>query len=128
MNYIFYRIYSYYERKKYIPTAMGIYFMTILMFALIFSLVSIMNITADNLLSPQNLEPSSYKFFTFAIISGVLGGNAWYYGRKNKVEKIVQKYSTNPLNRKLKTWMIFAIIPFIFIFTIWLLVNFSKNN
>jgi hypothetical protein len=48
--------------------------MTVLMFALISSLVSIVNITADNLLSPQNLEPNSYKFLTFAIIAGVLGG------------------------------------------------------
>lgn len=74
MDYIFYKIYLYYKKKKYIPVVMGIGFLFVLEVFIFLFLAMFFNFITDQLFSTKYLSRGSIEVFCYSIytISAVL--------------------------------------------------------
>lgn len=115
MDYIFYRIYTYYKKKDHIPVMMGIYFLFVLELTLLFLCGIIFNFSSGGIFSNQFIEKD--KFWTIFIVF-IISMFVWttiHYIKKGKVTSIVKRFDLSSLNQKIKTWQIF-LLPILIIF------------
>lgn len=112
MDYIFYKIYCFYKKKRYIPVTMGIGFLFVLEVCIFFFLIMFFNFSTNQLFSTKHISSNGIKVVCYSIylISTILLIRR--YGFKERRERIIEKRK----NRKdpFKTWQI-ALLPVLFI-------------
>lgn len=116
-DYLFYRFYDVYKRKEgdnsVFSASAAISFIQILIISsIIFSINFITSIAYSiNFIAP-NLQKVDKGISTVIVISLsillLIYNNIKY---RKKLNKLILKYSSSPLNKKLKMWIIFMIIP-----------------
>lgn len=129
MDYIFYRIYSFYKKKGDSPLFSSIMFLGVLKVSILFFLVSILNILTGGFFSGKNPDlDKKYFYLIFILVSIVLLiMDSIRYCKAQKIKDIEQKYAGTYMNRIIKTWHIFLFPLFIFVMTV-LISIMSSNN
>jgi hypothetical protein len=125
-DYVFFRIYSYYLKKKYIPLVMGIGFLFVLKYCLLFLVATIINVFTDNIISADFIGRNTFYFSYWAIITAFAIADVFRYGQKEKINNNKGLFSNSPLNSKIPTWLIF-IQPFIVLIVSFLIIELVKQ-
>ena len=125
MDYIFYRIYTYYKKKDHIPVMMGIYFLFVVELAILFLSGILFNFSTDGLFSNQGMSKNTFWAIFIVITILLFVFNVYRYVRRGKIESIIKQFENSPLNQKIKTWQVFIIPILIVVFSILLLVLFN---
>lgn len=112
MDYIFYKIYSFYKRKRYIPITMGIGFLFVLEVCVFFFLVMVLNFSTNQLFSTKYINGIGIKIVCYSlyVISTIL--LVIRYGAKERREQIIEKCKNG--KDRFRTWHI-ALLPVLFI-------------
>ncbi len=124
MDYIFYRIYTYYKKKDYIPVGMSINFLFVVEVALYFFFGTIFNLLTGGLFSSQGMKKETFMMISIFIFILFYVFNVYRYVKRGKIESIIKQFENSPLNQKIKTWQLFIIPIFIIVFSILLVVLF----
>lgn len=124
MDYIFYRIYTYYKKKDYIPVGMSINFLFVVEVALYFFFGTIFNLLTGGLFSSQGMKKETFMMISIFIFILFYVFNAYRYVKRGKKESIIKQFENSPLNQKIKTWQLFIIPILIIAFFILLVVMF----
>lgn len=125
MDYIFYKIYLYYKKKKYIPVVMGIGFLFVLEVFIFLFLAMFFNFITDQLFSTKYLSSNRIEVFCYSIytISAVL--LIYRYGFKERRERIIEKCNNG--KDVFKTWQI-ALLPILFLtLSVWVMAAMSHR-
>ena len=125
MDYIFYRIYTYYKKKDYIPVVMSINFLFVVGLALYFLFGVIFNLLTGGLFSNQGMKKEMFMSISIFIFISLYVFNVYRYVRRGKIESIITQFENSPLNQKIKTWQVFIIPILIVVFSILLVVLFK---
>lgn len=124
MDYIFYKVYAYYKKKKDLPIMTGIYFLLLLQVCCLFFIGIVFNLLTHGMLSNQNKNFNKEYFYAiyFLIIALLFTFNIIRYSKKKRVEELERKYN----NKKgLQTWQIFILPVFIIALAIGIIVVFK---
>lgn len=124
MDYIFYRIYTYYKKKDYIPVGMSINFLFVVEVALYFFFGTIFNLLTGGLFSSQGMKKETFMMISIFIFILFYVFNVYRYVKRGKIESIIKQFENSPLNQKIKTWQLFIIPILIIVFSILLVVLF----
>lgn len=122
MDYMFYRIYTYYKKKDHIPIMMGIYFLFVVELAVLFLSGIVFNFSTDGLFSNQGMSKNTFWAIFIGITILLFAFNIFRYVKRGKIESIIKQFENSPLNQKIKTWHIFIIPILIVVFSILLVV------
>ena len=122
-DYIFFRIYIYYERKKYIPKSMGIFFNSLFQLVILF-------IFCELFIRIVFHEPHFFKTIDKTLFNLIFGFvtvlifsiNIFRYNI-NRINFLLEKYNHNRFNKIIATWMIFLFPVFLFVATIFLMIE-----
>ncbi len=121
-DYIFYRLYSYYDKKEKgsTPVSTAAMYLSFLQILMIFSIYMIADITLDGKVGiwklPINEIYLKIGIVVFAILVDLL--NFLKYKKQHKT--LVSKFRNHPLNAKFKVWMLYfigaglLILPFLY--------------
>ena len=126
MDYIFYRIYTYYNKKDYIPVMMGIYFLFVLELTILFFLSVIFNLLTNGLFSNQHMRKDMFWLVFGGVLVFLFAFNVFRYIKRNKLESIIKQFENSPLNKKIKTWQIFIMPILVVILSVMLIVLFTR--
>lgn len=126
MDYIFYRIYTYYNKKDYIPVMMGIYFLFVLELTILFFLLAIFNLLTNGLFSNQHMRKDMFWLVFGGVLVFLFAFNVFRYFKRNKLESIIKQFENSPLNKKIKTWQIFIMPILVVILSVMLIVLFTR--
>src|SRR5687767_14510493 len=113
-DYVFFRIHSYYVKKRYMPIIMGIGFLVVLKYCLLFLFATIINMFTDNIISATYIDRRTFYFFYWSIIIVFLIVDIFRYGGREKVSSYRELFKQSSLNSKIPTWLIFM-QPLVFI-------------
>ena len=118
IDYIFFRMYRYYEKKKDGPFASAISFNIVLIVSIFFFIVNFLNYFSGGLFSK---ESSIFNFGELKLIYGIICTVFIIclfirYGNKRKREEIFRKYENSKYNKGIKMWQIFM-LPIILVVT-----------
>lgn len=121
-DYLFYRFYDIYKRKEgdtsaFSATAAISFIQILIISSIILSISFITNIILSvNFLTPMVLAiGETLSKFIIVLLSSLLFICNYLKYRKS-LDEIISKYSKSELNRKLKMWLIFLIMPVAMIF------------
>ncbi|MFN7046002.1 MAG: hypothetical protein ACK4M1_12465 [Flavobacterium sp.] len=126
MDYIFYRIYTYYKKKDYIPVMMGIYFLFVLEFTILFFLAVMFNFLTNGLFSNQHMRKDMFWLVFGGVLVLLFAFNVFRYVKRNKLESILKQFEKSPLNKKIKMWQIFSMPILVIILSVILIVLFTR--
>jgi len=122
MDYIFYRIYSYYKKKEDIPVATGIMFIFVVQFCAILLIGVTINLFSGNIILKDHIEESQFWIIYGSVLATLFLFNIFRYGRNKVLENILKRYDVSELNNKIKIWSIFILPVLLIIFTILMVV------
>jgi hypothetical protein len=108
MDYIFYRVYTYYKKK------MGIYFLFVVELTILFFLGIVLNFSTAGLFSNQGMKKDTFWTIFTGIVILLFAFNVFRYVNRGRVESIKKRFESSLLNQKIKTWQIF-IVPILVI-------------
>jgi hypothetical protein len=114
MDYIFYRVYTYYKKKDHIPIMMGIYFLFVVELTILFFLGIVLNFSTAGLFSNQGMKKDTFWTIFTGIVILLFAFNVFRYVNRGRVESIKKRFESSLLNQKIKTWQIF-IVPILVI-------------
>jgi len=112
MDYIFYKIFINYKKKKDSPVVSGICFLIVLEAFIFFFLIMIFNFSTNYLLSIKNLSKEVCYAICYGIFFIVIVLNLNRYGVKRRREQIIEKCRKG--KDRFKTWQI-ALLPVLFL-------------
>ena len=112
MDYIFYKIYSFYQKKRYIPVTMGINFLLVLEACILFFLVMVFNFSTNQLFSKDHLSKGIFYMIYYGIYLVLIILLIRRYGFKERRDRIIEKCRNG--KDSFKTWQI-ALLPVLFI-------------
>lgn len=116
MDFIFYKIYTYYKKKDDIPVATGILFVFLVqLFFLLFIGIGI-NLLTENSISGKNIGTEKFYLIYGIVLGSLFVFDLIRYVKKSKVNSLVKKYEYSKLNTHIKTWMVFLIPVLIILF------------
>lgn len=125
MDYIFYRIYSFYKKKAYIPVVMAINFLFVVELTLYFLFGTIFNLLTSGLFSNQGMKKEMFMSISIFILITIYIFNIYRYVKKRNIESLNKQFENSPLNQKIKTWQVFILPILILFFSILLVVLFK---
>jgi len=121
-DYIFYRLYSFYDKKEKgsTPISTAAMYLSFLQILLVFFLYMIVNISLRGEIAPKELLiDSTYLkigLVVFALLLNLF--NNIIYKRKHKV--LIDRFRNHPMNRRFKVWMLYFLgaslflLPFLY--------------
>src|SRR5205809_2767108 len=107
-DYIFFRIHSFYAKRRYIPIVMGIGFVFVLKYCLLFLICTTINIFTDNIISAAFVNKRTFYLSYWAVLISLLILDLFRYGAKEKVNIYKQLFKENGLNHWIPMWLIFT--------------------
>lgn len=110
-NYYFYRIYTFYKSKDDIPLARGIFYVTLLQIFLIGSIIIVFNSFAHGLISDKNIDKGIIRISGIILIIALCVFNYIRYSKKERIDKLREKYEGRKMNKYFKLWMLFLLMP-----------------
>ncbi|MFA9371488.1 MAG: hypothetical protein ACERIH_07235 [Labilibaculum antarcticum] len=122
MDYIFYRIYSFYKKKEDIPIATGIMFIFVVQFCAILLVGVTINLYSGNIISKDHIGESQFWIVYGSVLATLLLFDIFRYVRTKTLENILQKYDGLELNKKIKTWQVFILPVLLVILTLLMVV------
>ncbi len=121
MNYLFYRVYTFYKMRDINPMMMAIQYIVFLQVVMLFATIETIDILFDNIIYNFINAYSMYSVhYTIVIGIIVIVINLLIYNKK-KIPYLVSKYNGSILNQQIKMWMVFSVAPLILLITIYLL-------
>lgn len=126
-DYFFYRIYSFYKKKRYIPKMMGIYFILVLQVSILFLISLIVNFSTHGWISERNMHSTLFWSLYCSILILLFIFNVIRYTRTGKCEQLLIKFSKARVNRFVRTWQIFLVPIFVILIAI-LFILFEKRH
>ena len=112
MDYIFYKIYQYYKKKKDAPVVTGIGFLFVLEVCILFFLVVTFNFSTNQLFSKDHLSKGLFNTIYYGVYLISIIFLVYRYAYKERREKILEKCRQG--KDQFKTWQI-ALLPVLFI-------------
>ena len=121
-DYIFYRLYSFYDKKEkgVTPIATAAMYLSFLQILMVFFLYMVVNISLNGKIAlkelPINDTYLKIGIVVFALLLDVF--NYVIYRRKHKA--LIGKFRNHPLNKKFKVWMLYIVgaglflLPFLY--------------
>ena len=116
MDYIFYRVYLFYEKYKEVPFTSGVCQLLMIKAAILFFVLSLFNIITDGYWSVDNegFNPSTFMATCLVIMLVVFIRDIFYYKKKKPIKDLKRKYRYSKWNNKIKMWYIF-LLPYVII-------------
>lgn len=121
-NYVFYRLYVYYDKKEKGSTTISTaaMYLSFLQILVVFFFYMVINISLGGRIAIKELLVSSnYLKIGIAVAALLLDVfNYIIYKRKHKV--LIERYRNHPLNKKFKVWMLYFVgaglflLPFLY--------------
>lgn len=121
-DYIFYRLYSFYDKKEkgVTPISTAAMYLSFLQILMVFFLYMVVNISLNGKIAlkelPINDTYLKIGLVVFALLLDVF--NYVIYKRKHKA--LIGKFRNHPLNKKFKVWMLYIVgaglflLPFLY--------------
>lgn len=111
MDYIYFRIYHFYAKKKDDPIFTGILFLTVIYIALFFFLMCFLNLLTNDFFTSHNKEfpRTAFKNISYALLFTFGLFNFFRYSNKKRRDDILNRYKSSPKNKTIKTWQIFVL-------------------
>lgn len=114
-DYIFYRLYSFYDKKEkgVTPISTAVMYLSFLQILIVFFFYMVVNISLNARIALKELPVND----TYLKI-GIVVFNYVIYKRKHKA--LIGKFRNHPLNKKFKVWMLYIIgaglflLPFLY--------------
>ncbi len=123
MSYLFYRIYTFYKKRDSSSLMMAIQYIVFLQSVVLFAIVEIIDIIACESIYDFLKRYNRYStFYIFVLGILLIAFNLFKYN-KYYINKIEKRYQDHWLNDKIKLWMIFCLIPAIFLATVFVLTT-----
>ena len=121
-DYIFYRLYSFYDKKEkgvtpISPAAMYLSFLQILM---VFFLYMVVNISLNGKIALKELPINDTYLKIGIVVFALLLDVFNYVIYKRKYKALIGKFRNHPLNKKFKVWMLYIVgaglflLPFLY--------------
>ena len=114
MDYIFYRAYKYYKKRKNIPVFSAICYVSLIQLSLLFLGLIIVDFFIGLQQKIHDMSDPAVTIMTLLIAFIVIYINVLIY-KKHKIIRLIKNYNYSILNAKIKTWTVFMICPFIFL-------------
>ena len=121
-DYIFYRLYSFYDKKEKgsTPISTAAMYLSFLQILMVFFLYMIVNITLNGKVALKEL-PINDAYLKIGIVVFALFLDMFnYIIYKRKHKTLVEKFKNHPLNKKFKVWMLYILgaglflLPFLY--------------
>ena len=121
-DYIFYRLYSFYDKKEKgsTPISTAALYLSVLQILMVFFLYMLVNISLKGKIALKELPiDGAYLklgFVVFALLLNLF--NYIIYKRKHKV--LIDRFRSHPMNRRFKVWMLYILgaslflLPFLY--------------
>lgn len=121
-DYIFYRLYTYYDKKEKgsTPVSTAAMYLSFLQILMIFSIYMIADITLDGKLGIWKLPINEIYLKIGIVVFAVLVDLLNFLRYKKQHKTLVSKFRNHPLNMKFKVWMLYfigaglLILPFLY--------------
>ncbi|KIA95234.1 hypothetical protein OC25_07945 [Pedobacter kyungheensis] len=113
LDYIFYRAYIAYEKKKQPGLFSATAYCAVICLFLFMPLYGMLDILLKN---QESLRKTAIVLYIILIIVSVF----FRYFRKNKLRHIIEKYRFSKYNKKIATWLFFLILPLCMILGVWI--------
>lgn len=114
-DYIYYRIYEYYLKKKDIPVMTGVYFIFVTQYCTVFLIGIIFNFLTNGLLSKENINKELFWFIYLGLASTIFILDLVRYLNKKRRKEIINRFKSSKYNKTIKMWQIFS-IPILIVF------------
>lgn len=108
-DYVYFRIYKYYEKKKDIPVMTGIYFVFVVQYCVIFFFASVFNLLTGGWFSSENMSKELFWVLFLGLAIFLFAINLIRYLNPRIRSEIERKYKATRLNKTIKLWQIFTI-------------------
>jgi hypothetical protein len=112
MDYIFYRAYMAYEKKKE-PGLFGATAYCSVVYLFLF--MPVFGLVEFFLKSPLSLRKATIILYILGIVTAVF----LRYHRKSKLKQVIDRYRGSGYNKKIPTWSIFFLLPLSMILGVW---------
>jgi len=121
-DYIFYRLYSFYDRKEkgITPISTAAMYLSFLQILMVFFLYMVVNISLNGKIALKEL-PINDAYLKIGIVVFALLLNVFNYViYKKKHKALIEKFRNHPLNKKFKVWMFYIVgaglflLPFLY--------------
>lgn len=121
-NYIFYRLYIFYDKKEKgsTPISTAAMYLSFLQILVIFFLYMVINISLEGKIAIKELLINSNYLKIGIVVAALLLDVFNYIIYKRKHKALIQRYRNHPLNKRFKVWMLYFVgaglflLPFLY--------------
>ncbi len=119
-DYIFYRLYDFYNRKEHgvTPIATAALYLSVLQFLMVFCICMIVTISISSVKGDFVLPINKNYLMIGSVVAALLLDIYNYKKYKQKCNTLIYRYKNHKLNKKFKVWMLYFIGAGLFVFPI----------